>query len=930
MNFRDINKKEVAKFFLLPGIIPLSRQLFLSGFGHVAFFMAQVLSIVKLIPTGHPYLKPSNMGRYTASHVLAEARNNLSFKRENSDQIILFGLILIGAVLLLVQCAFLMFGLVSQAAHAANMPTNFEGFFGRGAGSAPTTNDISFILLDRVFGLENFFNSCVAQQTVCLDNMAAEPPYPYPFHGAFRMMLQMYSIGLLVVAALIFLYFVAAVTIETAQSGTPFGRRFNHVWAPLRMVAALGLLIPISTSTNGGLNSAQWVLMYSAKWGSNFATNGWNIFVDTAVAGDNTPLGGKETLVASPNLPPLNTLMGFATILGTCKASMKRIHKTTRTDAAGNEVVIEREVNAWLQVPDNTTGSIYQMPATYQQARNLVNAKDIEIFFGQRKGSDILAWCGSARMQITDINDVDSPGSQRIMEAWYDILYQIWLDVDGATDCAAPTGLGNAFGGIGECYADVYLSEGNDPTSRDEFPTSGDLSDLRSEFETQMRTAIDAGIAQQRGSQGWIFDQRRLGWAGAAVWYNKIAHLNGQLIAAANNVPVVSRFPTIMHEVEDYRTAHNSSASGGERFNPTMSNEEKFSADDDHDEQIAVALYETSKLWEGNYTEEHSSGNIFLIVINMIFGTEGLFNIHQNAEQGLHPLAMLTVIGKNLMESTVRNVFAGATSGGLGLALDRLGFKGLGSIGQAAGGFAFQVMSIGLMIGFILYYVVPFLPFIYFFFAVGGWIKGLFEAMVGVPLWALAHIRIDGQGFSGDAALGGYFLILEVFLRPILIIFGFIGGITILSAQVRVLNDIWSLVTSNLAGFDETCTDAAGTTTTTDCTSISDASTGSWRYMRQGVDTLFFTIIYTIIVYMLALSSFKLVNLIPNFILRWMGAQVSTFGEQNADAAQNIVRNTTVGGQIIGGGLQQAAGSAQQIGGRLLGGGAPGGAPPAK
>jgi conjugal transfer/type IV secretion protein DotA/TraY len=66
-------------------------------------------------------------------------------------------------------------------------------------------------------------------------------------------------------------YFAIVVVAETAQTGTPFGKRFNSLWAPLRLVMAFGLLIPISY----GLNSGQYIVLYAAKYGANFATNGW-------------------------------------------------------------------------------------------------------------------------------------------------------------------------------------------------------------------------------------------------------------------------------------------------------------------------------------------------------------------------------------------------------------------------------------------------------------------------------------------------------------------------------------------------------------------------------------------------------------------------------------------------------------------------------
>ena len=112
--------------------------------------------------------------------------------------------------------------------------------------------------------------------------------------------------------------------------------------------------------------------------------------------------------------------------------------------------------------------------------------------------------------------------------------------------------------------------------------------------------------------------------------------------------------------------------------------------------------------------------------------------------------------------------------------------------------FILSTAFVGLTAGLVLYYIVPFLPFIYFFFAVATWVKSIFEAMVGVPLWALAHLRIDGEGLPGNSAANGYFLILEIFLRPILTIFGLIAATLIFTAQVRVLHFLWQIVTENL------------------------------------------------------------------------------------------------------------------------------------
>lgn len=126
-------------------------------------------------------------------------------------------------------------------------------------------------------------------------------------------------------------------------------------------------------------------------------------------------------------------------------------------------------------------------------------------------------------------------------------------------------------------------------------------------------------------------------------------------------------------------------------------------------------------------------------------------------------------------------------------------------------------------------------------------------------------------------------------------IFGMLASISIFSALVSILNQIFDLVTSNLGGFDSTDPES------------------TIEFARSAVDEFFFTLIYTIIIYLMALSSFKLIDLIPNNILRWMGQSVSTFNDQREDAAQTLVGKSTIGAQqassALGKGLGQIAGA---------------------
>lgn len=265
----------------------------------------------------------------------------------------------------------------------------------------------------------------------------------------------------------------------------------------------------------------------------------------------------------------------------------------------------------------------------------------------------------------------------------------------------------------------------------------------------------------------------------------------------------------------------------------------------------------------------------------------------------IHPLAKLSALGKGLIEAAIRNMgFAMGTSflGGMAGVLG----PNIGAALTAASSFFVSIATIGLSIGFITYYILPFLPFIYFFFSVGGWVKSIFEAMVGAPLWALAHLRIDGDGIPGKMAMNGYFLIFEIFLRPILTIFGLLGGMAIFTALATLLNELFDLVVINTSGVN-----------------LQDKDDS--LFSRHVVDVFFFTIIYTVILYMMAVSSFKLITLVPNNILRWLGTSVSAFSDQTQDPTQGLTQYAAIGGQRIGGQLAGGMTKLSEGGGNVIG-----------
>lgn len=863
----------------LPGIIPRLKTLVTSGFGSLAYLMAIIYYSVRLLPPGHPYVNPANIGHFGVRHVVAQAANNLVLKKENIDQIIIFVALLIGFILLILQFVLLINLFIFAPAFAAPPPpTDFGGLFK----TMKPELDIAFMMLDSVFGVPDLFNSCVSMGTSCgpaspvgVGIRPAGAATTSPFHNGLHDLFLFYNTAILIVGVLIFLYYIVITVAETAQSGSPFGRRFNHIWAPLRLVTALGLLVPL----NYGLNSAQYITLFAARMGSGFATNGWLLF-NRAL--DDSLDGSGLSMVAKPAPPQVDHIWQFLALAKSCQHAYQTLGKLREVDGGSGFMI--GEINPYLV----KVGYPAQMAdGIWENATNFYNKGDIIIVFGEENASKykdlpgyVFPWCGQIVITTQDFGFDATKHLQGnfylwILEMWYTGIYDDYADQANCVSigdkpfpgCPAATRLKD----------DVWKEE----------RSAAEFTNVKT-YITDAWTEMKGEVNNKRLASG-ILDR---GWGGAGLWYNEIARWNGAMFAAAKTLPTVSKMPAVMEDIREARRGHDRNTNAMELFEPFLGGHNPVEYHFKTEEKIAKMLsnvYIDLRKNASNRPETQPSGNVFYDMLNMVFGIDGLFDLRKN--QDVHPMAALVAAGKSIIDASIRNLMvslAFAVGGGATEAMELHLGGGLGSISAMFASFA----TLGISIGFMLYYILPFLPFIYFFFGIGTWVKTVFEAMVGVPLWALAHLRVDGNGLPGDTAMNGYFLIFEIFVRPILIVFGLIASVLIFSAMTTTLNGIFDLVTSNLTGFDCNRDDLSILSIGTGC----EEATG---FKRAIVDEFFFTVIYALLVYLIGTSCFKLIDQIPSDILRWMGAGVRTFNNLDGDPTGNLLRYTGAGSNMM-------------------------------
>lgn len=891
--------------------------------------MASIYGMVRLLPANHPYLNPANIGRFGVRHVVAEAANHLIIDRRHIDQIIIFSALLVGAALLFLQFAMLGYSFLVAPAQAQ--------MFSMFATPEPR-NDIAFLLLDRVFGVPRLF--CSYGQCTHIQG-----DLPAPFHDALHALWQFYSIGLLCVGVLIFLYFVVVVVVETAVSGSPFGQRFEDLWVPIRLVVALALLVPI----NWGLNSAQYITLYAAKFGSGFATNAWLTFNNTVLqAANNTsnganPIGEEETLIALSKPQDVAGVVQAMSLAKTCAYAYSRI-TPTESSGALKETIFPYFVKTGLMTKNKANNLKVESGTTYQQALEFYDNNDIVIRFGKRdekefKGEkgNVMPYCGEIRIKATPssdskVNSASLSGAQYISDFYFRMILEMWFDDErlfqgGVRFTELNIGrrgdtknylCGDGYGCNGDYLPACSPNDAKSPCMTEE-PGADWKQNIIDDYQAKLKANLKEAWRREAKEAPTQIDKDVLerGWAGAGIWYNKIAELNGAFMGATLELPRLQTMPRVMEKVRKEKLKKDANLDPIKQYDPVLAGKEKIKLEGQSNElEVASALNADYLFWNTDdqnqaNQEKTRTSNMFEDAINMIFGTEGLMDIRgENAN--IHPLAQLVAVGKSLVETTLRNLAIStvfAAGGGFMSAFHDQTIRALGGAASAIAGFFNSVSFIGLTAGLTLFYVLPFMPFVYFYFTVGTWIKSIFEAMVGVPLWALAHLRIDGKGLSGEAASSGYFLIFEIFLRPILAVFGLIAAIVIFSSEVRLLNYIWDLVVANSTGYVE------GDTFTL---------AGDIKFKRSIIDQFFFTVIYTIIVYLLAITSFKLIDTIPDGLLRWMNAGVSTFSDVNEDPTEGLKRyvaagGMTFGGQITGGIDEAAKGIGGSLGGLVAG-----------
>lgn len=103
--------------------------------------------------------------------------------------------------------------------------------------------------------------------------------------------------------------------------------------------------------------------------------------------------------------------------------------------------------------------------------------------------------------------------------------------------------------------------------------------------------------------------------------------------------------------------------------------------------------------------------------------------------------------------------------------------------------FFFFILGGMFMAGAVLAYWLPMIPYVLWFIALLGYLTFLLEAVVASTLWAFAHVRMDGEGIAGEAGKTGYEMVFNLLTRPLLMVVGLVMGYLVFFVAAEFLSE---------------------------------------------------------------------------------------------------------------------------------------------
>ncbi|MCH9637413.1 type IVB secretion system protein DotA [Rickettsiella endosymbiont of Litargus connexus] len=683
---------------------------------------------------------------------------------------------------------------------------------------------------------------------------------------------------ILVMASMILSYVLFVSILNTSHEGEFLGKKWSSIWVPVRTVMGVGLLLPKAT----GYSFIQIMVMWVVVQGIGAADEVWNVALNY-MNRNGTIVEPIQSLAPNPDSGKANNTFlinnaGSILKLETCMLAVQNALKRQNTSFVEVPSHSAGVTPSTLSVPDfmsslSVTG---KGPDGLNTGLPINYSKDTGGFitFPGKEGlintpyNKYIGMCGNVSWNFigkSDNDQVYNPAQLTANDSASIAARQMTLDLGGlaksiANELVPPS--------AGKLVIPVHLKPEDSIFNPDALVDTGD--DYLGIVKPALRSLDDEANKKYKE---FIKKAKDTGWILAGSYYYNMARLNqsiknntGMLAIKDKLIPLFNpaydkgSFNDIVDDnvkinlknnlpinngvIDQYVTAE--IARAGMNNNPGLNPDPSFPANSG--EQFGGTIV----------------SGIMHIIFPRVYDFEKTFADNIN-KKNMDPIFALVSVGNGLV-TMVEQIWISilatvAVLGGVGGVVSFF-FPGPAIV---AGLVAMLIVSlimplitiwmgVNLVLGSVLSYYVPLIPFFLFTFGAITWFAVVLEAILAAPLVALGITHPEGHDFLGKAEQS-VMLLASVFLRPMLMIFGLIFGIILSYVALSVFNRGFAIAVQFLTEYNG------------DIFSI--------------VYQLAMMAIYTAAILAIVNRSFAMIYEVPNKVLRWIGGPQESGHEES-------------------------------------------------
>ena len=377
--------------------------------------------------------------------------------------------------------------------------------------------------------------------------------------------------------------------------------------------------------------------------------------------------------------------------------------------------------------------------------------------------------------------------------------------------------------------------------------------------ETQKINAALKEVAQSETIKEAVKENMlRGGWTSIGAWFSTFAEVNAALQSAAVSSYLQIEEPFL----------HTSRLSEKEAdILQALIREQNLAF---REENTCVA-----DLMERNPTGNCSVGQrVFLNSMHAIIGNTGGSGL-------INPIIatknigdwMLTAVGAVIGTGFLIKIFGNSTPAGklLGMATDTVTSSVSGDDGSFISmSFLSTLFSITFILGIIFAVYIPFVPYLTWFSALVSYFASVLEGLIAAQVWAFSHLQTEGEGM-GPKTERGYLFILNMLLRPGLMVMGFFIAASILTLVGTLFFTSFDVALANVQG-----------------------ATSTGPLIMLGLMVIVGLVMLTLIQ-----TVFNLIYEIPDRVIAWFGGGMEARMAQSMD--QGIERGAKLAANWMGG-----------------------------